>query len=105
MRYLINSPVLTAYGLWRFSGPLDREAVRAFLAEDYVSAIGHEATAQWLTDLLGISIAANRITVAMRPGDVALVVRIKERLPEGVVLGRDEIGRVAHEFGLLERLE
>ena len=45
-----------------------------------------------------MEIPANRVSVAMAPGDQALVLRLRERLPEGKVLSEGE--RSAAAFGV-----
>lgn len=103
-RYLLNAPVLTAYGEWRFIGPLAEDEVRSWLNEPFVSAIGHAATATFLSRRFGVPVDLNRIAITMAPGDSALVLRLKERLPEGAVLDDGALAAISHEFGLLERL-
>ena len=104
MIYLLNTPILTAYGDFRFTGPLTLAEARQHLTAGFISAIGHAASADFLTALLGREIPTNRITVAMAPGDGALVLRLKERLPEGKVLDAGELAATAYELGWLERL-
>lgn len=52
----------------------------------FVSAVGHEATAQLLSVLLNADIPMARIQVAAKPGDVLVLFRLRDRLPEGMVI-------------------
>lgn len=104
MRYLLNAPVLTTYGAYRFEGPLSLASARNFAAREVRSAIGHEATARFLSQRLGVAVPCQRDTVRMQPGDRALVLRLLDRLPEGAVLAAAALATAPHEFGLLTRL-
>ncbi len=104
--YLLNAPILTDYGRWSFTGPMDLQAAQDFLRrQNCVSAIGHAATAQYLTELLGLEISVARRAITMSAGDVAIVFWLRERLSEGAVLGIDDLRQHGGDFGLLERLE
>ena len=61
---------------------------------DFISAIGHESTARFLSKRLGIPIKANRIQVKLREKDYAIVCQIMKRLPEGAVLSEEELEKV-----------
>ena len=102
--YIINSPILTEYGDWRFEGPLTLEQAKNTLTDGFISAVGHAATAQFLGQLLGVSIPENRIQINLNKGERALVFRLKMRLEEGRVLQTHELANVPYEIGLLTRL-
>lgn len=66
-----------------------------------VSAVGHEATAQVLTELLGIPVTTNRIEVKFRPGDAAIVLKLNGRLPEGKVISSQEMEKIGYKLYLV----
>lgn len=104
-RYIFNTPILTAYGVFAFY-PVSVDDAVAFLREGgWTSAIGHLGTAQLLTQLSGIPVPVNRITATMEPGDVALVFRLLKRQQEGRDLTLEDVRRLPHQYALLERVE
>ena len=102
MLYFLNSPVLTGWGGYKFQ-PISLRGVRKLLAEnpDFISAVGHESTAEILTTLLGITIPMNRTAIKMQVRDRAIVFRLKARPAEGKILNISEIEQIGYEFGLL----
>jgi hypothetical protein len=67
------------------------EAKEILKNNDFVSAVGHEGTAKVLSQLLGIEIPTNRITVFFNKGDIGIHFFLKQRLPEGKVLSEQEL--------------
>ena len=103
--YILNTPVLTAYGEYRFSGPLTTAEAVHHLQGDFTSAVGHGAAAAFLSRLLDLEIPKQRITIAMQAGDSALVLRLRTRLAEGRTLSETEMAQVDFELGWLQRLD
>jgi hypothetical protein len=101
MFYLLNTPILTNYGAFSFKKLPIQEAKEIIKKNKFISAIGHEATATALGKILSYPIPYNRIAVEMKKGDKAIVFRLVERLPEGVLLSEDEIFKLNYELGLL----
>jgi len=61
------------------------------LSGGFVSVVGHPGTAELLTSLLGLEVLMNRVQLALKPGDVLVVVQIGVRLQEGQVLSYQEL--------------
>lgn len=100
----MNAPVLTNWGKFDFSKK-DVKDAKTILSRGFISAVGHKGTADMLSSLLEMEIPTNRISIKMEIGDVAVVFKLKERLPEGVVLSKEELEKLSFEFGFLTMLE
>jgi hypothetical protein len=82
MKYILNSAVITAPGIYEYRLITLEEAREWYgSGEGVFSTIGYPETAEALSLLLGKPIKAIRITIEMGPGDSALVFRPK--LPPG----------------------
>jgi hypothetical protein len=110
-RYILNSAVVTSPGDYRYTLLTVEEAREWLQRGPYQSTVTYEETAQLASAMLGATITPKRITVRMKPGDEALVVRIS--LPEGSPRIRlEEKGRLGErlrchkiELGVLVRKE
>jgi hypothetical protein len=103
--YVLNSPIITGWGVFSFR-PVTPQEAKQVLAEGFTSAIGHEATAQALSKLLGMAIPVNRVAIQMEPGDKAIVFRLLKRIEEGRVLSSiQELEEVGFELGLMQAHE
>jgi hypothetical protein len=74
-----------------FVRPIDLERVKSLLELGFESAIGHQSTAEILTNLLGIEVPFNRTTIKLYSGDVLIVFQLGIRLAEGQVLSKEEV--------------
>lgn len=102
---LLNASILTTYGTFDFQPVSLSEAKNLVRNSEVISAIGHAATAEILSDLLEIKVEANRIDFFQSLDDTALVFKLKTRITEGKVLNRSEIEEIGYEFGILRRLK
>jgi hypothetical protein len=82
------------------------EEVRRLLqSNQFVSAVGHQATAVLLTQLLGVEVPMNRITIKAKPGDKLVHFVLRERIPEGRVLTLDKLKLLPFDLAISEVLE
>ncbi len=105
MIYVLNGPILTNFGLYRYDKISTLEAKKNLQNNTFVSAVGHEATAIFLSELLETEIEYRRLTVEMQTGDTAIVFHLLERLEEGEILSLKELCDKDYTFGLLKKLE
>ncbi len=83
---LLNTPVLTDFGSYRMRPTDETEARDLVSRHGFVSAIGHEAAARIMSGLLAIDCPVRRISYRQRSGELGIVLRLANRLPEGVIL-------------------
>ena len=100
-----NGTVATTNGVYRISD-IDIDSAKRLVKEySHISAIGHEATAEIITELLGVKISFNRIQFKQKVTQVAIAFKLNERPIEGVILSKEEILKVGYSLKLMERLE
>jgi len=99
---LMNTTVITVGGDYTLRSVTLTEA-RAMVAQGYQSYIGHESTAQIMTELLGVKVESNRQGWFPEPGDSALCFKLNSRPKEGAILTRDELESIGFSFKVLTR--
>lgn len=100
---LLNTSILTNDGKYELSSITLDEA--RYLVEDTAldSAIGHDSTAQILTELLGVAVSVNRQQFSQQVHQLALVFKLNGRPAEGQILDRAQIESIGYSFKLLKR--
>ena len=103
---ILNTSILTSEGTFNLKN-ISLEEARDIIKENkenFISAIGHQSTAEILTTLLGVNIEMNRINFVQEKGQKALVFKLLARAEEGRILTIEEIEEIGYKFQLLEKL-
>lgn len=103
MIYLFNTTIIPNPGTFHMS-EISAEEARDICAEGFTSAIGHEATAVAFTEILGKPVKVNRIAVELLC-DKAVCLKLKGRLPEGVILSLSDLEKIGYKLFLIERID
>jgi len=104
VRYLLNSAVITAEGVYEYRLVSPTEAAEWIRAGGWESRIGYPQTADHIEQLTGVRPQLSREASPMGVGDEALVVRLKYRVTEPGQKGAVPIGPEDWEYGILRRL-
>lgn len=101
---ILNTAIATAPGDYEIRAlPLCEARALVIAAPSILSAVGHQATAQVLTELLRREIPVNRIQFAQASGQSALVLKLRGRIPEGVVLDVASMEQIGYDLWLMTR--
>jgi hypothetical protein len=100
---LLNTSILTADGHYEMETISLEDAKIILKGKEVLSAIGHQSTADILSELLGKDVKMNRINFAQEPGQVALVFKLNGRPEERKILSRQEIEEIGYSFKQLVR--
>ncbi len=96
---LLNTSIVTGEGVHSLRKiSLDEARALVTAAPALNSAVGHQATAEIMTTLLGVDVPVNRQAYASKAGDTALVFKLNGRPPEGKILTLDEMNSIGFEF-------
>ena len=108
MLYVLNSLITPInfqkypHATIKFKLIATEEAKNLVKTYPFVSAIGHEATAEILSMILETHIPTNRTQVFLEPGDKALHFYLQTRLPEGKILTKNELSELPFRLVLSE---
>jgi len=58
---------------------------------NFKSIVGHQTTAEFLSELIGVEVQVNREMYKLKKDDILIVAQLKQRLPEGKVLSKEEV--------------
>ena len=102
---IMNTTILVEDGLFRLRQISLEEAREIASSNEILSGVGHESTAEIISDLLGLHVPMNRINCGQAAGQSALCFKLNSRPKEGAILDRAAIEEIGYSFKLLERLE
>ncbi|CAJ31506.1 conserved hypothetical protein [Betalipothrixvirus acidiani] len=107
MLYILNSAILPLKPGEEYTVKAKeitiQEAKELVTKEQFTSAIGHQATAELLSSILGVNVPMNRVQIKVTHGDRILAFMLKQRLPEGVVVKTtEELEKIGYELWLFE---
>ena len=99
-----NFPYVAGYGSFQHTeiSLSEAEKLVSECGDNWLSAIGHDATAQLLSELFGKRISVNRVDYQYQPGDIQLILRLKKRQPEGSILNRETLEKIGYTFSIIE---
>jgi hypothetical protein len=101
---ILNTSIVTADGEYTLA-TITTEEARALVADATIdSAVGHVATAELLSELLGVEVPVNRQLFIQQPGQRALVLKLDSRPPKGKILSPSEMADIGYSFKILRRV-
>ena len=99
---ILNTTILTADGDFSLKTISLEEAQELISDREILSAVGHESTAQVLTELLDVDVPLNRIQFVQKSGQKALCFKLNGRPQEVFILSKDDIEKMGYDFKILE---
>ena len=104
-QYLLNSSVLTSFGQWSYETLTLEQAKILVQRGEWISAIGHKPTAEFLAKTLEITVEYDRHAIEMVNGDQAIVFRFNfdKRLEQWQEISVEKLRALSWQLGLLKR--
>jgi uncharacterized protein 26 len=105
-KYVFNTTILTNSGTYRLSDISTERAKEILSDNDFISAIGHDSTAEIISSVLGINVPMNRINASFEEvGDLAICFKLNSRPKEGSILSLEDLQEIGFSWKLLKRIE
>lgn len=101
---LLNTSIATVDGVYELETITLDQALEIIDGANLDSAIGHDATAQIMTELLGVNVPVSRQMFSQQAGQRAIVFKLHGRLQEGKILDRQDVEAMGYDLKLLTRL-
>jgi len=105
MVYLFNTNIVPSPAVVRVR-TITREAAKEIVnktaPDNVISAIGHEATAKCLSEILGIEVKPNRINAQPEHYDCAITLKLNGRVEEGKILYMEDMEKMGYTLYLME---
>ena len=105
--YIFNTTIITNDGSYKLSSISLEEAKEIITSNpSFISAIGHDSTANIISSVLGVTVPMNRINASFdNIGDKALCFKLNSRPKEGSILSLEDLQEIGFSWKLLERIE
>jgi hypothetical protein len=104
MLYLFNTNIVPDECVARIT-KISQQTAKSIVSghkNEFISAIGHEVTANIMSTLLNVDVTVNRIHALPNPLDKAISLKINGRIMEGSILSMEEIEKVGYTLYLIE---
>lgn len=102
---ILNTSILTVEGEYKLENITLEQAKELVSTSTLDSAVGHQSTADIMTELLEVEIPMNRQMFVQEKGQKSLVFKLNGRPEEGKILTREEIETIGYKFQLLTRVD
>jgi hypothetical protein len=107
MLYLMSTTVIPsgANGVWEVT-PITLGCAQDLVSRHkFTSAVGHESTAEVMSELLAQPVPMNRLSVQPAEGDHFLCFKLNRRPPEGAILDRTTLEAIGFEWCVMAYTE
>lgn len=101
----LNGTVITTNGTYEIEN-IEVEAVKQLIQNrNILSAIGHVATAELLSEILDVEIPFNRVEFTQEVGQIAIAFKLNKRSAEGTILSKEDLLEIGYTLKKITRLK